>query len=266
MWTKSAFYAPFIKLHDGIDTTAVKQLRADATAAITTVVIPAYKRFQKFFNEEYLPRTRTALAVTTIPDGKAYYAYLVRHFTTTNLTPEQVHELGLKKMAEIHEQMLAVIKRTGFHGTFQEFLHALRTDPKFYYKNADDLLVAYKAEAKTIDPLLVKEFGHLPRIPWGISVIPMDQAPNTYPAYSNQPSADGSRPAFMAVNLYKPETRPKYEIPVLTCHEGRPGHALQLAGHGDDRSAKVPALWLLQRLWGGVGVVFRSVMQGDGVI
>jgi len=75
----------------------------------------------------------------------------------------------------------------------------------------------------------VKEFGHLPRIPWGISVIPADQAPSTYPAYSNGPAADGTRAAYMAVNLYKPETRPKYEIPVLTCHEGRPGHALQLS-------------------------------------
>jgi uncharacterized protein (DUF885 family) len=229
--TKSAFYAPFLKkpAQVQIDDAAWVKMQDDAKTAITGTVLPAYQRLQSFFNDTYLPHARTALAVTTLPDGKAYYAYLVRHFTTTDMTPEQVHELGLEKVKEIHQQMLDVIAQTHFKGSFADFLKYLRTDPKFYYKNPDDLLNAYKVTAKTIDPLLVKEFGHLPRIPWGISVIPADQAPNTYPAYSMQPAADGSRAAFMAVNLYKPETRPKYEIPVLTCHEGRPGHALQLS-------------------------------------
>ena len=229
--TKSPFYAPFVKQAPNVDIDAATwaKLQTDARSAISGTVIPAYRRLQTFFTGTYLPHARTALAVTSLPDGKAYYAYLVRHFTTEDITPEQVHALGLQKMAEIHQQMLQVIAQSGFKGSFADFLHYLRTNPKFYYKNPDDLLEAYKATAKTIDPLLVKEFGHLPRIPWGISVIPADQAPNTYPAYSNGPSADGTRAAYMAVNLYKPETRPKYEIPVLTCHEGRPGHALQLS-------------------------------------
>ena len=228
--TKSSFYSPFAgNFPDSVDAKTQAQMQGDARAAIAQVVIPAYQRLQKFFNETYLPHARTALGVTTIPDGKAYYAYLVRHFTTTDMSPEQVHELGLKKMADIHQQMLDVIKQTGFQGSFQDFLHYLRTDPKFYYTNPADLLAAYRATAKTIDPLLVKQFAHEPRVPWGVDVIPMDQAPNTYPAYSNPPSADGTRAAMMSVNLYKPETRPKYELPVLTCHEGRPGHAMQLA-------------------------------------
>lgn len=229
--TKSPFYAPFLQKSPQVqlDDATWMKMQDDAKAAITGTVIPAYQRLKSFFNDTYLPHARTALAVTTLPDGKAYYAYLVRHFTTTDMTPEQVHELGLQKMAEIHKQMLDVIAETHFKGSFADFLKYLRTNPRFYYKNPQDLLNAYKVTAKTIDPLLVKEFGHLPRIPWGIAVIPADQAPNTYPAYSMQPAADGSRAAFMAVNLYKPETRPKYEIPVLTCHEGRPGHALQLS-------------------------------------
>ena len=228
---KSAFYAPFLKKPAQVqmDEAAWAKMQSDAKTAISGTILPAYQRLQSFFNGTYLPHARTALAVTTIPDGKAYYAYLVRHFTTTDMTPEQVHELGLQKVAEIHKQMLDVMAETHFKGSFAGFLKYLRTNPRFYYKNPQDLLNAYKVTAKTIDPLLVKEFGHLPRIPWGVSVIPADQAPNTYPAYSMQPSADGSRAAFMAVNLYKPETRPKYEIPVLTCHEGRPGHALQLS-------------------------------------
>jgi uncharacterized protein (DUF885 family) len=226
---KSSFYAPFMKKPQFIDADTWAQMQVDAKSSISKVVIPAFERLQSFFNGTYLPAARTAIAVTTLPDGKDYYAYLVRHFTTTDLTPEQVHNIGLKKVAEIKQQMLDLIAKTGFKGGLPEFLHYLRTDPKFYYKDPQDLLEAYRAEAKTIDPLLVKEFGYLPRIPWGIAVIPADQAPNTYPAYSSQPSADGTRAAFMYVNLYKPETRPKYEIPALTCHEGRPGHALQLS-------------------------------------
>ncbi|HSC48411.1 MAG TPA: DUF885 domain-containing protein [Gammaproteobacteria bacterium] len=227
--TQSPFYAPFLKRPTFIGADAFAAMQVQAKADIAGIVIPGYRKLQSFFNSTYLPKARTALAVTSLPDGRDYYAYLVRHFTTTDMTPEQVHELGLKKVAEIHQQMLDVIAKSGFKGSFSDFLHYLRSDPKFYYTDPDDLLEAYKAEAKTIDPLLVKEFGHLPRVPWGIAVIPADQAPNTYPAYSQQPSADGNRAAFMVVNLYKPETRPKYEIPVLTCHEGRPGHALQLS-------------------------------------
>jgi uncharacterized protein (DUF885 family) len=226
--TKSPFYAPFLKRPDFIDAKTFAALQAEAKDSISNVEMPAFKKLGDFFKDTYLPKARTALAVTTLPDGQAYYAYLVRHFTTTDETPQQVHDIGLAKVKEIHARMEEVIKSTGFKGDFAAFLHYLRTDPKFYYKNPDDLLEAYQAQAKMIDPLLVKEFGHLPRVPWGVSVIPADQAPNTYPAYSMQPSADGKRAAFMAVNLYKPETRPKYEIPVLTCHEGRPGHAMQI--------------------------------------
>ncbi len=227
--TQSTFYAPFKHPPTSLDASAIARLQADARRAVAGVVIPAFERMRKYFAEDYLPHCRTALAVTTLPDGKAYYEYLVRHFTSTDLTPEQVHELGLKKIAEIRQQMTGVIKETGFNGSFQDFLNHLRTNPIFYYTGSEDLLEAYKAEAKTIDPLLVNQFGKLPRIPWGVRPIPKDQAPNTYPAYSSPPAADGSRAAYMYVNLYKPESRPKYEIPVLTCHEGMPGHALQMS-------------------------------------
>lgn len=227
--TASAFYAPFKKMPPGIDPASAARLRAEALGAIATDVIPAFRRLRTFFDGTYLPHCRTSLAASSLPDGKAYYAYLVRHFTTTDLNPAEVHEIGLREVTQIHLKMQAIIHQLGFHGSFADFLHFLRTDPRFYYSNPQDLLEAYKAEAKTIDPLLVEEFHKLPRIPWGIKVIPADQAPNTYPAYSYPPAADGSRAAYMFVNLYKPETRPKYEIPVLTCHEGRPGHALQLS-------------------------------------
>lgn len=227
--TKSVFYTPFRNIPASIDPATAKQLQAEARKAIAEVIVPDFKHLLTFFNDTYVPHARNNIAASSLPDGKAYYAYLVRHFTTTDMTPEQVHQLGLRKVAEIHKQMLAVIRQVHFKGSFADFLHYLRTSPQFYYTKPDALLEAYKAEAKTIDPLLVTEFHKLPRIPWGIKVIPADQAPNTYPAYSYPPAADGSRAAYMYVNLYKPGTRPKYEIPVLTCHEGRPGHALQLS-------------------------------------
>jgi uncharacterized protein (DUF885 family) len=226
---KSTFYAPFLTKPQFIDSNAWKKMQADANSAISNVVIPAFQRLQSFYNGTYFPAARTALGVTTIPEGKDYYAFLVRHYTTTDLTPEQVHEIGVKKVAEIKQQMLDLIAKTGFKGGLPEFLQYLRTDPKFYYNEPQDLLEAYKAQAKTIDPLMVKQFGHLPRIPWGISIIPDDQAPSTFPAYASPAPADGSRAGSMAVNLYKPETRPKYEIPALTCHEGYPGHVFQAA-------------------------------------
>ncbi len=227
--TASTFYAPFKAMPTGIDAGSAARLRAAARQAILAEVIPSFERLRTFFDGTYLPHCRTTLAASSLPDGRAYYAYLVRHFTTTDLTPDQVHQIGLRQVAQIHLQMQAIVQQLGFHGSFADFLRFLRTDPRFHYSNRQDLLEAYKAEAKTIDPLLVDEFHKLPRIPWGIKVIPADQARNTYPAYSYPPAADGSRAAYMYVNLYKPETRPKYEIPVLTCHEGRPGHALQLS-------------------------------------
>jgi uncharacterized protein (DUF885 family) len=261
--TSSTFYAPFRSLPPSIDAAMAETLRTQARVAISSVVIPAFGRFQQFFASTYLPNARTALAVTTLPEGREYYDYLVRHFTTTSMTPAQVHALGLKKIDAIHRQMLKAIQDAGFHGSFQDFLHFLRTDPRFHYSSPDELLEAYKAEAKTIDPLLVKEFGRLPRIPWGVKPIPADQAPNTYPAYSENPAADGSRPAYMAVNLYKPETRPSYEIPVLTCHEGRPGHALQLSLAAERRDLPTFRRFVYYNAYGEGWALYTELLCGE---
>jgi uncharacterized protein (DUF885 family) len=220
--TQSPFYRPFEDLPASIPSAEQAKLRSRAKAAITDVVNPAYEKFLDFFRHEYLPRARAQVGVSSLADGEAYYDYLVRHYTTTDMTPEQVHQLGLKLVKQIHGQMEAVFRQIGFNGSYKDFVHYLRTDPKFYYTDPDDLLEAYRAAAKRIDPKLVEVLGVwlLPRQPWGVEVIPAALAPNTYPAYANVP--------YMSVNLYKPETRPKYSIQVLTCHEGRPGHNLQI--------------------------------------
>jgi uncharacterized protein (DUF885 family) len=227
---QSPLYGPFRQMPDIIPPAEQAQLRAAAKAQIAQEVTPAYREFEQYFDHEYLPHCRTSLAAQALPNGKAYYAFQVRKYTTTDLTPEQIHAMGLRKVAEIHAQMEQVFKQVGFKGSYKDFVHDLRTNPRFYYKDPQHLLEAYRAAAKRVDPLLVTEFPLwiLPRVPYGVRPIPAALAPDTYPAYSVPPAGDGSVAGYMAVNLYKPESRPKYEIQVLTCHEGRPGHQLQI--------------------------------------
>lgn len=226
----SGFYAPFKHLPSTIPAAEQKKLRAAAKKAIADVVNPAYERLEAFFKSDYLPHARTHIDVSSLPNGKAYYTYLVRHFTTTAMTPEQVHQLGLRQVKRIHGEMEAVFRKIGFKGSYQQFLHHLRTSPKFYYKDPKRLLEAYRAATKRVDPNLVKiaRVWILPRVPYGVRPIPAALAPNTYPAYSVPPAGDGSVAGYVGVNLYKPETRPTYDIQVLMCHEGRPGHQLQI--------------------------------------
>jgi uncharacterized protein (DUF885 family) len=227
---QSPLYEPFKQMPDIIPAGAQAALRQEARTAIAEDVTPAYRRLEQYFDHDYLPHCRSTIAAQALPNGKAYYAFQVRQYTTTDLTPAQIHAMGLRKVAEIHAQMEQVFEQVGFKGSYKDFVHYLRTNPRFYYQDPKDLLEAYRAAAKRVDPLLVTEFPVwiLPRVPYGIRPIPASLAPDTYPAYSVPPAGDGSVAGYMAVNLYKPQSRPKYEIQVLTCHEARPGHQLQI--------------------------------------
>lgn len=228
--TKSPFYAPFNDMPTIIPAAEQAQLRAEAKAAITNSVTPAYRALGQYFDHDYLPHCRKTIAAEALPNGRAYYAYMVRQYTTTDMTPEQIHQLGLKRVAEIHSQMQKVFDSLQFHGNYAQFVAYLRTNPKFYYSNAADLLEAYEAAEKRVDPLLMQYFPVriLPRVTYGVRPIPALLAPDTYPAYSVPPAGDFSVAGYVAVNLYKPQSRPKYDIQVLMCHEGRPGHQLQI--------------------------------------
>jgi prolyl oligopeptidase len=226
---QSPFYEVFRDLPASIPPADRERLQAEARRIIAAKVVPAYQRLQQFVEQEYLPQSRATVGLWDTPQGSQRYAELARFYTTTGLTPDQIHEIGLQEVARIRSEMLQVIARTGFEGTFDEFLVYLRTDPRFRYADPKQLLTAYEAMAKRVDPLLPQYFGKLPRMPYGVRPIAEQIAPDTTTAYYQGPAMDGRRAGYYYVNLYKPEDRPKYEIPVLTIHEAVPGHHLQIA-------------------------------------
>jgi uncharacterized protein (DUF885 family) len=226
---QSPFFTQFKRYPDSIPAADRERLTARARDVIGTRVLPAYARFDAFFREEYLPKTRQTVGIWDTPDGAAYYANRAAYFTTTDLTPARIHELGLQEVARIQAEMQKVMDEVGFEGTRQEFFAKLRTDPQFYYSTPDELFRAYVIAAKQIEPELPKLFGRLYRTPFGVRPVPATSAPNTTTAYYQGPSMDGLRAGYYYVNLYRPEVRPKYEIEVLTVHESVPGHHLQIA-------------------------------------
>ena len=204
-----------------------EELIDKARSLIINEINPAYEELNNFLKNDYLVNSRDSIGIKDIPDGKQYYEELARHYTTTDLTPDEIHDIGLKEIERIRGEMEEIIKSVNWDGDFNSFLNYLRTSPRFYYDNPDDLFDAYLIMSKTIDPLLPKLFNVFPRAPYGVIPIPSESAPFTTTAYYNSPSP--GRPGYFYANLYKPDSRPKYEIPVLTVHEAVPGHHFQIS-------------------------------------
>ncbi len=227
--TASAFYAPFKSMPASIPAAEQARLRTAATQAIAGTAVPAFKRLKAYVERDYLPKCRDTVGIWDTPGGDAWYQKRIEWYTTTKLTADEIHQIGLQEVARIRGEMDKIIAQVGFKGTFPEFLQYLRTDPKFRYTDPQQLLQAYMVMAKRIDPLLPRYFGKLPRLTYGVRPIPEQSAPDTTTAYYQPGSQDGTRPGYYYVNLYKPEERPTYEIPVLTIHEAVPGHHLQIS-------------------------------------
>ncbi len=223
---ENPYFKSFSKL-EAMNSDEAKELLAEVKEFIEDELMPAYEELSTFLKNGYIPNSRDSIGLSGVPDGKAWYEFKARSFTTTNLTPDEIHELGLKEIKRIRKEMEDVIKEVEWDGDFRSFLDFLRTDPQFYYETGEELLAAYRAMAKKIDAYMPTLFNKFPRAPYGVIEIPMETAPYTTTAYYNSPSA--GRPGYFYANLYKPETRPKYEIPVLTVHEAVPGHHHQLS-------------------------------------
>jgi len=226
---ESLFYKPFKRFPASIPVADQERLMKEALAAIRSNIIPSYQRFKKFFLEEYLPASYKEVGAWQMPAGEAMYAFFVRRYTTTNTTAQEVHAQGLSEVKRIRAAMQQVMDQVGFKGSSQEFFTFLRTDKRFYYNTPQELFAAYEAISKRIDPHLVKVFKTLPRMPYGVEAIPSAIAPDTTTAYYRQPAADGSRAGTYFVNLFQPESRPKWEMMALSLHEAVPGHHLQIA-------------------------------------
>ncbi|HSE86218.1 MAG TPA: DUF885 domain-containing protein [Candidatus Binatia bacterium] len=225
----SPFYKPFSRFASSVAAADRSRLAAAAEQIIAADVIPAFRRFKKFFVEEYLPASPDQVGIWQLPDGEEMYRFAVRLHTTTNMTPQEIHEIGLQEVRRVLGEMQSVVATLGYKGSLEEFGAYLRSDPQFCYQTSGELLLAYRALTRRIDPLLVKIFHNLPRIPYGVEPIPENVAPDSTTAYYRSPAADGSRAGTYFVNLYRPQTRPKYEMMVLSLHEAVPGHHLQIA-------------------------------------
>jgi uncharacterized protein (DUF885 family) len=227
--TESPFYKPFKQYPSSVSEDQRRSLAAEGQRAIQGDVVPAFQRFKQFFAGEYLPASFDQIGAGQMPNGREMYAFFVRRFTTTRMTPDEVHKTGLAEVQRISADMEASKEKAGFRGSRHEFFQFLRTDPRFHYNTPEELLTAYRALAKRVDPHLVKVFRTLPRLPYGVEPIPEAIAPDTTAAYYFAGAADGSRAGTYYVNLYKPEARPKWEMVALSLHESVPGHHLQIA-------------------------------------
>lgn len=215
----SEFYAPFKQLPSTIPADEQAKLRADCVRALREHVLPAYARLLKFFREEYVPHARTTLAAEALPDGKNYYRQQIKEYTTLDLDPEAIHQIGLKEVARIDAQMQETMRVTGYKGDFPSFLKFLRSDPQFYAKTPEELLMHAAWIAKRVDAKLSQYFGLLPRGRFGIEPVPAAIAPFWT-------AGRGSAHTYW-VNTYDLPSRPLYNLTALTLHESAPGHALQ---------------------------------------
>jgi uncharacterized protein (DUF885 family) len=221
-------YAPFRKMPDSLGPEQQSRLQQQARRVLEEKVIPAYAGMRGFMRERYLPNARTSLGASELPDGEAYYAALVRYYTTLNsATPDNVHERGLREVARIRAEMADVISETGFEGSFDAFLDFLRTDPQFYAKTSEELLMRAAWIAKKTDGRLPAFFGKLPRQPYSVEPVPEEIAPNYTPGRYVPAPPGAPRGGQYWVNTYALETRSLYQLVALSLHEGVPGHHLQ---------------------------------------
>ena len=215
------FYEPFETMPDAMPEATREALREEARDVIANNVIPSYRRLLDFFRTEYFPGARQTIAAYDLPGGEAYYDWTVRKFTTRDMTPEEVHRIGLREVAGIRREMHDIMEELDFEGELSDFLTFLRTDPRFYAETPEDYLREAAWDAKVFDGIAPRYFGQLPRTRFGIRPFPPEIAPFTT-------GAAGGRETYW-LNTYNLDTRPLYSLAALTLHESAPGHSFQMS-------------------------------------
>ena len=226
---KSPMLRAFQKFPESIAAADRERLARDASQAFRERVEPAFRKLRAYLANTYLPAARESIAMGELPNGKAWYAFRARVSTTTDLSPEQIHQIGLAEVKRIRGEMDALIAATGFKGSFADFCQFLRTDPRFFYDRPEDLLTGYRDIAKRIDPELIRLFGKLPRLPYGVIPVPAYSEKSQTTADYEDGSLAAARPGEFNANTYDLKSRPKWEMEALTLHEAVPGHHLQLS-------------------------------------
>ena len=224
---ESVFFEPFKSIPSTLSKQKQEELRDKGRKVIMGSVIPSFQSFLSFFLDDYYPNARKTIGAYDLPNGKEFYQYKINHFTTLNLNPEQIHNIGLAEVKRIRVEMENVISEVGFKGSFLEFLDFLRTDPQFYADTPEELLKEASFIAKKMDAKLPLLFKTLPRLPYGVAPVPDDLAPKYTGGRYVGPGKGSNEPGYYWVNTYKLDVRPLYNLEALTLHEGVPGHHLQ---------------------------------------
>jgi uncharacterized protein (DUF885 family) len=226
---KSLFYQALTRFPDSVSETDRRRLDDAYRRAIKEEINPAYQRLHDFIRDEYLPQARASVGWSDMPDGAKWYAFLARQSTTTDLSPQQIHDLGLKEVARIRGEMEQVKAQVGFKGDLATFFKFLQDDPRFYYTDADSLIQGYRDLKKNIDARLPRMFVDFPKADYEVRPVEPFRAASSAGGFYQPPSADGSRPGIFYVNTYNLKAQPKFGMETLSLHEAAPGHHFQVA-------------------------------------
>jgi uncharacterized protein (DUF885 family) len=226
---QSLFYRPVTNFPESFTAEERERFTNAYTKAIATQIVPAYQRLQAFIRDEYLPKTRATVGITSLPNGAEWYAYLVKLQTTTNLTPAEIHDIGLKEVARIRGEMEKVIAQVGFKGDMAAFFAFLRSDPRFYYTKPDDLLDGYRALKSQAAEAAPRLFAVSPKADFEIRAVEEFRARSAAGASYRAATPDGSRPGVFYVNTYDLKSRPRYTMQSIYLHEAVPGHHFQFS-------------------------------------
>ncbi len=225
----SVFYGPLNSLPEDMDVTSRMRLSNDYEASIKEVIIPAYHRVHRFLVEEYLSNTRSTFSLSELPNGKAWYEFMIKTHTTLPLTAEEIHKFGLSEVSRILAEMKKVKQTVKFNGDMPAFFEFLRTDPQFYFEKPLQLIQAYEDTKTRIDATLPKLFEVFPKADYVVKPVPEFQAASSAGASYQSPAPDGSRPGVFYINTHNMKSQPKFIMETLSIHEAAPGHHFQIA-------------------------------------
>jgi uncharacterized protein (DUF885 family) len=223
----SMFWKPITDMPADFPEADKQRLQSAYKDAIETRLMPVYHKLYTFIEQEYLPKTRESVGMSGLPDGEQWYAYQVRNITTTDLTPEQIHEIGLREVARIQAEMAAVMEQVGFKGDMQAFFDYLNSDPKFYFTREEDLIAGYNALRERLDQAVPAMFSRMPKAGFEIRPVEAFRAKSASGGSYMSPTPDGSRPGVFYVNTYDLSARPSWAMESLFLHEAIPGHHFQ---------------------------------------